>query len=130
MATQIEIEHEKMVMQLAKSGDEIFNSLTASKCELWHHMTGVATEVGELFDAVKKFVIYNKNFDFENALEELGDIEFYLAGVYQVLMLTREAALKANMTKLAKRYPNFKYTDQRAQERADKQEPPTDFRIA
>lgn len=130
MATQIELEHAQMVDGLAKSGVDILESLTPEKCNLWHHMTGVATEVGELFDAVKKFVIYNKEFDYDNAVEELGDIEFYLTGIYRALAINRETALFANMTKLAKRYPNFKYTDQRAQERADKQEPPTDFRIA
>lgn len=124
MSLQTQLDHMDMVETLAKPGLAILESLTPEKCNLWHHMTGVSTEVGELFDAVKKFVIYNKEFDYENALEELGDIEFYLAGIYRALLINRDDALRANMAKLAKRYPNYQYTDQRAHERADKQEVP------
>lgn len=120
MTTVTDFEHQAMVATLAKDGEKILKSLTPKKCDAWHHATGVCTEAGELLDAVKKYVIYNKAIDRDNVIEELGDIEFYLTGIRQNLGITRVETLAANMAKLAKRYPNFQYTDMRAHERADK----------
>ncbi len=66
-------------------------------------------------------MIYKKQLDYNNVVEELGDIEFYMAGIRMELGITREHTLEMNMLKLAKRYPNFEYTNERAQQRADKQ---------
>lgn len=82
---------------------------------------GVSGEAGELLDAIKKVVIYNKPIDRENVVEELGDIEFYLEGLRQSLGITREETIAANINKLGKRYEGLKYSDQAAQDRADKQ---------
>lgn len=117
---KFKITHGEMVAALSKTGEEILASLTPHKCEAWHHASCVPGEAGELFDAVKKFVIYNKPIDRANVVEELGDLEFYMEGVRAAFDITREETLEANMSKLEKRYPGFKYTDQRAQNRADK----------
>lgn len=108
-----------MVHELRKPGDDVLKTLTASRVDLWHSATGVVTEAGELMDAVKKLVIYDKPLDLENVIEELGDLEFYLEGVRENLLITREMVLRANMEKLAKRYAKG-YSDKSAQERADK----------
>lgn len=123
MTTVTDFEHQSMVATLSKDGEEILKSLTPKKCDAWHHATGVCTEAGELLDAIKKYVIYNRAIDRDNVVEELGDIEFYLTGIRQNLGITRVETLAANMAKLAKRYPNFQYTDTRAQKRADKVNP-------
>lgn len=73
-------------------------------------------------DGIKKYVIYNKTLDMNNIVEELGDIEFYLQGLRESLGVTREQTLIRNMTKLAKRYEGYAYTDQAAHARADKAE--------
>lgn len=85
-----------------------------------HMSLGLAGEVGELVDAVKKSVIYGKPLDYENVQEELGDIEFHLEGLRQVFDLSRPAILTANFNKLQKRYPERKYSDADAVNRADK----------
>jgi NTP pyrophosphatase (non-canonical NTP hydrolase) len=118
--TSLELQHLQMVQALTKPGKDIVTSLTPEKAHLLHMVVGIAGEVGELLDAVKKHVIYNKALDLENVVEELGDIEFYLAGLRLGLGITRPMTLQQNQTKLAERYNQNVYIDAAAQERADK----------
>lgn len=115
----------EMIAALAKPGEDILASLTPEKCHMWHMASCIPGEGGELFDAVKKFVIYGKDLDLENAIEEMGDLEFYMEGLRQALGITREQVIEANIYKLAEgpnaRYKGGKYSDKAAQERADKQ---------
>lgn len=120
MTSTLEQNHATMVKALAKDGAAILASLTPEKCHLNHMATGVATEAGELVDAVKKHVQYEKPLDRENVIEELGDLEFYMEGLRRGAGITREETLEANMKKLGKRYKDFQYSDQRAHDRADK----------
>lgn len=94
--------------------------MSAEDAHLMHMAIGISGEAGELLDAIKKQVIYCKALDRENALEELGDLEFYMEGMRQGLGLTREQCLEANIAKLGKRYDGMKYTDAAAHKRADK----------
>lgn len=71
--------HRDMVAKLAKPGADIIESLTAPRADLWHHVTGVVTEAGELLTFTGA----------ENLVEELGDMEFYLCGVYINLQIDR-----------------------------------------
>lgn len=112
-----------MVAALAKPGNNILLTLDGDKCHLWHIATGIAGEAGELLDAVKKHVIYNKPLDMANVIEELGDLEFFLEGLRHSLGLTREQCLLANMSKLKVHYDRLVYSDRQAQERKDKQQP-------
>lgn len=113
---------EQMVRKLAKPGIEILKELTDSRIDLLHAAVGVSGEAGELLDAIKKHVIYNRPIDLENIIEELGDIEFYLEQLRgnTGVLITREATLKANYEKLSKRYKSGTYSDSQAQKRADK----------
>ena len=43
-----------------------------------HGAIGLATEAGELLDNAKKFMVYGRKIDRENALEEVGDCLHYL----------------------------------------------------
>lgn len=85
-----------------------------------HAILGISGECGELLDAVKKHVIYGKPLDLENMREEMGDLHFYLAHLHTITGITEDDAKAANMAKLAKRYPGYEYTDEKAKERADK----------
>ena len=116
----LEESHADMVTALKKSGAALGETLTDHKIDAWHGATGVCTEAGELLDAMKKYVVYNKPLDRENVIEELGDLEFYMEMVRQSFGIRRVETLAGNMTKLAQRYKNFVYTDQQAQDRADK----------
>lgn len=115
------IYHPDMVTALVKSPDAIQSTLTPEKVDLIHAVLGITGEAGELLDAVKKHSIYNKPLDRENVIEELGDLEFYMEQLRQRLDITREQTLDANIAKLGVRYAGLKYSDEAAQQRADKQ---------
>lgn len=110
-----------MVGVLAKPGDEILQSLSPLDCHLWHMASCIPGEAGELFDAIKKSIIYRKPLDRANVIEELGDLEFYMEGLRQGLCITREETISANVAKLSKRYASLTYSDKAAQERKDKE---------
>jgi NTP pyrophosphatase (non-canonical NTP hydrolase) len=117
-----DINYAEMVKALAKDGQDIIDSLTGDKADLWHMATGVSGEAGELLDAIKKHVIYNKPIDRANIVEELGDLRFYMQGIMNNLNITEEEIIEGNKAKLSVRYNGLKYSDQAAQDRADKQE--------
>lgn len=112
--------HPELVRALVKPDDQILNSLEPGDCNLWHMASCICGEAGELFDAIKKRVIYRKELDRANIVEELGDLEFYLEGLRQEMMITREETLAGNIDKLSARYHKLTYNDQHAQDRADK----------
>lgn len=114
--------HSEMVTALVKPPQLIAEQLTDTKIDLIHAVMGIVGEAGELLDAVKKFVIYDKPLDLQNVIEEMGDLEFYMEQLRQRLVIPREVTLQANMEKLAKRYNGMKYSDQAAHKRADKVE--------
>jgi len=116
----IDKKHAQLVLELAKDGGQIIDDLTPLKAHSLHMAVGVSGEAGELLDAIKKYVIYNKELDRKNVVEELGDIEFYLRGLRNELGITREETLKANIEKLNIRYSGGTYSDLDAQTRADK----------
>ena len=111
--------HPQLVAALVKPGEKIAAELSGSDANLLHMVIGISGEAGELLDAIKKAVIYRKELDRVNVIEELGDIEFYLEGLRQELGVSREECLAANVAKLQKRYGD-KYSDSAAQIRADK----------
>jgi NTP pyrophosphatase (non-canonical NTP hydrolase) len=110
----------EFVMNLVKPGEAIIETLTPEKAHLLHMTVGISGEAGELLDAIKKYCIYNKELDLENIIEELGDVEFYLAGLRGYLSITRDSILQCNIEKLNKRYHENTYSDKQAQQRADK----------
>lgn len=117
----IQAEHSELVYNLVKDPEEILQSLYYEKVDLIHAILGISGEAGELLDAIKKHTIYNKPLDVENVIEELGDLEFYLEQLRQILSISREDTLQANINKLRKRYPSG-YSDSHAQLRLDKNE--------
>jgi len=114
--------HEELVTALVKPGDEISGNMDYRSAHIIHMCLGLAGEVGELIDAIKKATIYGKPMDRENVIEELGDIEFYLEGLRQGLFISREVTMLKNIEKLTRRYPQGRYTDADAKARADKVE--------
>jgi NTP pyrophosphatase (non-canonical NTP hydrolase) len=115
------IKHSEMVAALVKPGRVIASEMNGLDAHLMHMAIGISGESGELLDAIKKRVIYQKPLDRENVIEELGDLEFYLEGLRQGLMISREECLDANIAKLSKRYEGLEYSDSAAQSRADKE---------
>lgn len=116
------IHYEDFVSDLCKPGQEIMDDLTPQKAHLWHMSSCLMGEAGELFDAIKKHVLYGKELDIENIDEELGDIEFYLQGLRNGLDISRRVSIAGNTQKLQKRYHQNKFSNEQAQKRADKKE--------
>lgn len=120
MENKLKIDYEEFVDALAKPGETIKAELTPEDAHILHMAIGIAGEAGELLDAIKKAVIYRKPIDMENVIEELGDLEFYMQGLRSGLNIDRAITIAENVSKLMKRYKSLKYSDQSAQERADK----------
>ena len=113
-----------MVSRLSKPGDNIKNELTPKQAHLLHMAIGISGEAGELLDAIKKHAIYQKPLDVTNVVEELGDLEFFLEGLRSTLCISRDEVLAKNISKLSVRYHSGKYSNQQAQQRADKHDEP------
>jgi NTP pyrophosphatase (non-canonical NTP hydrolase) len=118
--TSVGVNYGEFVDGLVKPGADILKSLTPEKCHMWHMATLLVGEAAELLDAVKKHVVYNKALDEENIKEELGDTEFSLEAIRQIMRVTRQDIVTGNFNKLSKRYHLGVYSDAQAQNRADK----------
>jgi NTP pyrophosphatase (non-canonical NTP hydrolase) len=116
---EVECSHVYMVKNKKKDPVNIQVSLTPTKVDLLHMALGLSGEVGELIDAIKKHTMYERPLDIVNVREELGDIEFYLAGIRQILSIDRVEILGENTSKLNTRYKE-KFTNEEAQARNDK----------
>lgn len=105
-----------------KAGEEIKQEMTPKQAHLLHMAVGVAGEAGELLDAIKKHTIYQKPLDLENVEEELGDLMFYMTGIMNTLDIPNlDYITTKNTRKLTKRYSTGKYSNEQAQDRADKE---------
>ena len=88
---------------------------------LLHAVCLLADEAGELASAIKKAEVYRQPWDFENVEEELGDLLYAVAYASHVFGMSLETCARKNIDKLAKRYPEGQYSDERAVQRLDKQ---------
>lgn len=114
--------------------NEINNLPEPSTFHRIHMLIGLAGELGELLDCIKKHLIYEKELDLKNLKEKLGDLLFYLEGfkpnysVSDIWILinklrgdwTIEELERDNILKLHKRFPTLRYTNKDAIERKDK----------
>lgn len=98
-------------------GDRL--SQQTGQLRLLHGAMGISGESGELMDAIKKHVMYNKPLDVDNVKEELGDLAWYMAIMLDQIGSSFGEVMELNHDKLEKRYPTG-YTDQAAKDRADK----------
>jgi NTP pyrophosphatase (non-canonical NTP hydrolase) len=121
MGNTVDQEYEDFVKTRVKDPAVIAESIRRNPrtAGLLHAVLGISGEAGELVDAVKKAVIYEKGLDIQNVIEELGDLEFYMEMLRQEIGVPRDVIVYYNILKLKKRYPDT-YTDQHAIERKDK----------
>ncbi len=73
-----------------------------------HAAIGLGTESGEFLDNVKKSAFFGLPFDRINAIEELGDLLWYVAIACETLGTTIPEVMEKNICKLQHRYPNRK----------------------
>lgn len=88
--------------------------------ELAHVALGLAGEAGEIVDAIKKNVVYHKDLDIGNLLEELGDLRYYMQALMNMYGWSMDLVEGVNMRKLNKRYSEGSYSSAQAIARADK----------
>jgi NTP pyrophosphatase (non-canonical NTP hydrolase) len=104
-----------------KDFSKIAGRLNDESIRLLHGTLGIGTESGELQDALKKYLIYGKDLDRDNIIEESGDLLWYIALVCSAMNVTLEEVCQKNIAKLAIRYPD-KFSEADAIGRADKTE--------
>ena len=66
---------------------------------------GLAGEVGELNDMIKKWVFHEKELDETHLKKELGDVMWYVAMMCQSMGWELDDVLQLNIDKLIARYP-------------------------
>ena len=69
-----------------------------------HAAIGLATEAGEVQDALKKHLFYGKPLDKVNLAEEMGDIFWYMAILSDALGVGFDDIQTKNIAKLKARY--------------------------
>lgn len=106
------IRYDMFVKQLFKADTDAMMKL--------HAILGVCGEAGELADAIKRDKVYNKPVDLANIKEELGDLMFYIHATMNLYGIKEQEVLQLNALKLATRYAGLRYSDEAAQNRADK----------
>ena len=67
---------------------------------------GLAGEVGEYVDHVKKHRYHAHPWDQDEAIKELGDVAWYLMRACEAIGVQMGDVLQENLLKLQRRYPN------------------------
>ena len=80
---------------------------------------GLAGEMGEVIDIMKKHIYQGKELDITDVIEEVGDVLWYIANFCNVNNITMDECMESNIKKLRKRFPNG-FTTKDANERKDK----------
>lgn len=86
------------------------------KMDLAHAALGIASESGEVADAIKATIVYGRPLDAINLIEEIGDNHFFASIILLKLGLTWDHIERANMAKLNARYQEG-YSDAAANDR-------------
>jgi len=96
-----------------KCYNHVAERFTPSMSRLVHAALGLSTEANEFGDALKKHLIYGKELDEVNLIEELGDICWFIALACDELGTNFEEIQEINIKKLKSRYGE-KYSDEKA----------------
>ena len=98
-----------------------FNSKDSPTLDLVHCALGLSGEAGEVVDLIKKSVFYGDdttselvdvklpvlNTEVKHKLKnEIGDVIYYLQGICDIVGLSLEECMEANIDKLYKRFPD------------------------
>lgn len=80
------------------------------KVRLIHAFLGLFSELEEIAEPLRKHLIHDEPLDLTNMMEEGGDKLWYLAIYFDALGFQMSEAMRRNISKLAKRYPDKKFT--------------------
>lgn len=82
-------------------------------------LLGMAGEIGEIVDGMKKVLFHNHPLSLEDLTEELGDFEYYMQHFKKHFGISDERVYMVNIQKLQKRYPQG-FSSKASLERVDK----------
>lgn len=85
-------------------GDDSDNEYPSA--DMIHSAMGIFTEAAEFLSAICASCFEGRRFDVTNAVEELGDLEWYMAVMRNRLRVSQERVQRINIAKLKARYPS------------------------
>ncbi|HQJ57032.1 MAG TPA: nucleoside triphosphate pyrophosphohydrolase family protein [Caldisericia bacterium] len=88
-------------------------NLSTNSEDLLHMALGMQTESAEISDILKKKLAYNKDIDWINLKEEIGDLMWYIMNLCTFNNFDLEEILQTNINKLRARFPE-KFTEEKA----------------
>lgn len=110
----------------ARVDEETFEDLDLSRGQkdLLHAVLGVATEAGELMEAIDPLLDpeSDEQLDTINIDEEMGDLYYYMMRMHDVLETMPQSTMKRNLTKLLERYDEGTFSTEDALNRDKIQE--------
>jgi len=118
-----EKKYAEMITIVQKSDEEwqrLSDEMTPEKMKLIQIIMGLSGEVGEIVDNIKNHMMYGKELDLNNIVEEFGDLYWYLRAGLKSLGINYEDMKENNIKKLTKRYPGG-YSREKAIQRRDKE---------
>ena len=98
------------IKEYAKEASRTDAPLSSVQKHDWHMVFGMLTEIGELADIFKKNLAYNKDIDWANVREEIGDLMWYISNFCTAHEYDLGKILDVNIEKLSARYPE-KFTE-------------------
>ena len=106
-------------MNLEEYTDNVMRTVNVLNTPLMnqlHMVLGMVTEASEIANVFKAKLAYNRNIDWVNIEEELGDILFFIFAFCRMNQIDLEKVMEQNIAKLKARYPE-KYSDDKANNR-------------
>jgi NTP pyrophosphatase (non-canonical NTP hydrolase) len=81
------------------------NQNLAAEQALANYAIGLAGEVGEVLEPLKKYLYHNEFLDRAALKQEVGDVAWYLCAIANALDIDMGEVLTLNVAKLRARYP-------------------------
>ena len=106
--------YQRSVMRYAPS-----NIVNGSQLGFIYGVIGLCGEAGEASELVKKFVYHGHTLDYKHLAIELGDVLWYIAYTAYGLGYSLSNIMAINQEKLAKRYPDGKFDEERSRNREE-----------
>jgi NTP pyrophosphatase (non-canonical NTP hydrolase) len=98
-------EYQKLALRTEMTPDFVRGTLDdRMMARLLHALLGMCTETGEIQDMVKKHMMYGKEFDPINVIEECGDLLWYTALALDAVGYSLEDCMRRNIEKLCVRF--------------------------
>ncbi len=102
----------------AEYNDKASLGVDGDVLQMLHAALGMAGEVGEVIELVKKQLMYDKAFTKDAMVKELGDVLWYMSVMLRNIDSNFDEVMQTNIDKLKARYPD-KFSKEAAVARAD-----------